>query len=177
MSLDPIPPEVLAECRRLVRMHHGSGMSSADAMLLAATFARGMEHARKLDKDDREAYEAEREEWEAERAAEPMPIAFDVNIKMSDEMIEELKAKFRAAVEKHGTRVMYEAPPLPVFTPWEKLKEEALREERARIRAGSFKMRGPKILGLDYYAVPPELLEEKDDGDTDGEVQPGRTDA
>lgn len=177
MELEPIPPDMLAECRRLVRMHHGSGMSSADAMLLASVFARGMQHARKLDKDDRDAYEAERAEWEAERAAEPMPISFDVNLKMSDEMLEELRAKFRAAIEKHGTRVMYEAPPLPVFTPWEEMKKKALREERARIRAGSHHHRGPRILGLDYWAVPNELLEEKDDGDPDNAVQPDRTDA
>lgn len=132
MNYEPIPPEMLAECRRLLRVKYGI-QAGPDMMMLAAAFARGMQHARRLDKEDRDAYEAERAEWEAERAeAEQNPLVIDVDVRMSDQAIEEMRARLLAAV-KVGRVQMLSDP--PVYEPIRKIRQEAAQKERDEITA------------------------------------------
>jgi hypothetical protein len=128
----PIPPEMLAECRRLIRVHYGSN-HPGDWRLLASVFARGMQHARELDKNSIEAYEAERAEWEAEREqleALADGIQFDVNVVLPDNIIEDLKAKFRAAV-KNGMPQVIDSQ--TESTPIREIIETAKKEVKDRI--------------------------------------------
>lgn len=185
VSYEPIPPDMLAECRRLVRIHHGSGMSSADAMLLASVFARGMQHARKLDKEDRDAYEAERAEWEAERAEqEAHPLIVDVDIRMSDQAVEEMRARLMAAMKQGKVQILSE----PVtYEPIRKIKQEAAQKERDEIAAHVNEELNKTHRNLDgEIAVYESLIDWLDrrndraressrDSDQDAVREPGRT--
>lgn len=128
----PIPRDVMNECYRLVRMHYGN-RGPVDFMAMAAAWARGMEYAREQDKQDREAYEAERAEWEAERAEwEANPIAIDVDVRLSDQAVEDLRARLAASMKTGEIKVLGDPPE---YTPIRKIRQEAAQKERDEIAA------------------------------------------
>jgi len=118
-------PQMLMAVRQAIRINTGHISSYPDGVHVNM-FKAGMAYARKVFEAEQEDYEAERREWEAQRDQLPT-LDVDVNLRLSDAMLDDLKARFVAAARQHPFRTQILSEPAE-YTPVKEIIDRAKQE-------------------------------------------------